>query len=80
MFQGSFKRVSWKFQGNLKDVSRKFRGFQIRLKGVSSNCKGVSRVFEGSLKMELEKFQWCFNAVVTTPTQPQLNSKVGCDF
>ena len=52
MFQGSFKvftesfkGVSRTLQGNIKHVSRKF---QLRLKGVLSSFKGVSRVFERS--------------------------------
>ena len=53
MFQGSFREVS--------------KVFQIRLNGVSSNFKGVSRVFERSLKgvvMEVSMvFQWWFKGV-----------------
>ena len=37
--------------------------FQLRLKGVSSSFKGVSKVFERSLKGVSGKFQWCYNAV-----------------
>ena len=37
--------------------------FQVELKGVSTNFKGVSRVYEGSLKSVSVKFQWCFNGV-----------------
>ena len=36
MFEGSFREI--------------LKVFQVRLKGVSSNFKGVSRVFERSLK------------------------------
>ena len=38
--------------------------FQVRLKGVSSSFKGVSRVFERSLKVVPGKFQWCFKDVL----------------
>ena len=37
--------------------------FQLRLKGVLSSFKGVSRVFERSLKGVSGKFQWCFKEV-----------------
>ena len=64
MFQVSFKGVYKKFQGRLKDVSRELqecfkkvsRGFQVRLMGTSSNHKGVSSVFERSLKGVSGKF------------------------
>ena len=45
-FKGCFKEVSGKYQGCFKKVSRLF---QLRLKDVSSNFKGVSRVFERRL-------------------------------
>ena len=37
--------------------------FQLRLKGVLSNFKGVSRVFEKSLKGVSGKYHWCFKKV-----------------
>ena len=49
MFEGSFKEVSWVFQ--------------LRLKGVSRGFKGVSRVFESSLRGVLGKFQGSFKDV-----------------
>ena len=66
MFRGSFKSASRKIQGNLKSD-------KVRLKGISSSCKGVSRVFEisstdvscvsrefyGSFKDISRKFQGC---------------------
>ena len=53
MFTGNFSGVSRKFQKCLKEVSGKFHGclkkfsrvIQLRLKGVSSSLKGVSRDF-----------------------------------
>ena len=57
MFQGSFREVSGKYQGCLKKVARVY---QVRFKGVLSGFKGVSRVFEKSLKLASGKCQWCF--------------------
>ena len=51
---------SKKFQGNFKGISRKFQGCLKRLKEVSSSFKGVSSVFERSLKGVSGKSQWCF--------------------
>ena len=51
------------FQGNLKGFSRKFKGVQVRLKGISSSCKEVSRVFEISSTSVSGKLQWCFKEV-----------------
>ena len=58
MFQGGLKGVSGKFQECCKEVSGKIQGyfkkgsrvFQLRLNGVLSIFKGVSRVFVRSLK------------------------------
>ena len=48
MFPVSFlQKVSWKFIGGFKEVLRLFK---VRLKGISSNFRGVSREFERSLK------------------------------
>ena len=41
-----FKKVSWLFQ--------------LRMMGISSSFKGVSRVSERSLNGVLGNFQWCF--------------------
>ena len=50
LFQGCFKEVSRVFQGILREISRVlkkvFGVFQLRLRGVSSSFKGVSRIFE----------------------------------
>ena len=62
-FQGGFKDVLRKlgvFAKNVKDVSRKLhecfkevsRVFQVRLKGISSSFKGISK-----------KFKWCVREV-----------------
>ena len=59
MFQGNVKGVSRKFKGHLKcqgcfkEVSR---AFQVRGKSFSSSFKGVSRIFERSLKGVSGKF------------------------
>ena len=45
--------VSWMFQESSKDI-------QVRLKGISSSFKGMSRVFERCLNCESNKFQGCF--------------------
>ena len=46
-FKKCFKEDSVKFHGCLKKISWVF---QVRLKSASSSFKGVSRVFEKSLK------------------------------
>ena len=58
MFQGSFKSVSWKFKRHFIGVKESLRVFQLRLTGVSISFKGVSRIFERSLKGVFRKFQW----------------------
>ena len=76
MFQGSFRSVSTKFQECFfqecfKEISGKFqecfkkvsRVFQLRLKGVSSSFKGLSRVCERSLKTASGKFEQCVKEV-----------------
>ena len=37
-----------------------FKDVSTKIKGVLSSFKGVSRVFEISLKCVSGKFQWCF--------------------
>ena len=40
-------------------VQKSVKGFQLRLRGGASSFKGVSRIFERSLKGVFWKFQWC---------------------
>ena len=72
MLKGIFKCGSRRVKGCLKEVSSVFEGsfremlrvFQVLLKGISINFKGVSRVFEKSSKGMSGNFQWCFKKVL----------------
>ena len=60
-FEGCFKEGSRVVQGNFRELSRLFKkipkGVQVRLKGLSSSFKGVSKVFK-------KKFNRCCRGVL----------------
>ena len=61
VFQGCLLEGSRVFQGSFSEESSK--GVQVRWKGISSSCKGVSMVFKRSSMGVSGKSQRCFKEV-----------------
>ena len=62
VFQGSFKKVPWKFQECFKKVSRMIQGI---LKGVSVGLNGIWKKFKGNFREDLNVFQESFKCVLS---------------